>query len=245
MTRRSARSASPSCSRTATSGSPAPTAHAWSDWSSPARDMPSVVEQRDDLTRFGVPIEGFRHPAPDILESWSDRLSRGSSDTQASATCWSSCHQRSRPRHRRGRQHGLRAAAPRHHRQGAEPRRPAPRRRRGRALTGAPTLGRRGGVRRRTESRLTRRHTEEQRIARRLLPRQVALREVRIAEHQVTEFVPVARPALCRRRDRHGAVRDERHHQQREIPLACARSRPSIPPHPTRVPVLRRHSPRQ
>jgi len=38
--------------------------------------MPSVVEQRDDLTRFGVPIEGFRHPAPDILESWSDRLAR-------------------------------------------------------------------------------------------------------------------------------------------------------------------------
>ncbi|MFJ2503257.1 recombinase family protein [Microbacterium sp. NPDC087592] len=39
-------------------------------------DMPSVVEQRADLTRFGVPIEGFRHPAPDILESWSDRLTR-------------------------------------------------------------------------------------------------------------------------------------------------------------------------
>ncbi|PRB57549.1 recombinase family protein [Microbacterium sp. MYb45] len=39
-------------------------------------DMPSVVEQRADLTRFGVPIEGFRHPAPDVLESWSDRLSR-------------------------------------------------------------------------------------------------------------------------------------------------------------------------
>jgi hypothetical protein len=38
--------------------------------------MPSVVQQRDDLTRFGVPIHGFRHPAPDILESWSDRLSR-------------------------------------------------------------------------------------------------------------------------------------------------------------------------
>lgn len=38
--------------------------------------MPSVVEQRDDLTRFGVAIDGFRHPAPDILESWSDRLSR-------------------------------------------------------------------------------------------------------------------------------------------------------------------------
>ncbi|KJQ53338.1 dehydrogenase [Microbacterium sp. SA39] len=38
--------------------------------------MPSVTEQREDLTRFGVPIEGFRHPAPDILESWSDRLGR-------------------------------------------------------------------------------------------------------------------------------------------------------------------------
>ena len=42
-----------------------------------ARDgMPPVVEQRDDLTRFGVPIEGFRHPAPDILETWEDRLNR-------------------------------------------------------------------------------------------------------------------------------------------------------------------------
>ncbi|MFJ2370776.1 dehydrogenase [Microbacterium sp. NPDC087665] len=38
--------------------------------------MPPVVQQRDDLTRFGVPIEGFRHPAPDILESWGDRLAR-------------------------------------------------------------------------------------------------------------------------------------------------------------------------
>jgi DNA invertase Pin-like site-specific DNA recombinase len=38
--------------------------------------MPSVVQQRDDLTRFGVPIEGFRHPAPDILESWTDRIGR-------------------------------------------------------------------------------------------------------------------------------------------------------------------------
>ncbi len=42
-----------------------------------ARDgMPPVVQQRDDLTRFGVPIEGFRHPAPDILETWGDRLAR-------------------------------------------------------------------------------------------------------------------------------------------------------------------------
>lgn len=39
-------------------------------------DLPSVVQQREDLTRFGVPIEGFRHPAPDILESWELRLQR-------------------------------------------------------------------------------------------------------------------------------------------------------------------------
>lgn len=38
--------------------------------------LPSVVQQREDLTRFGVPIEGFRHPAPDILESWTDRIGR-------------------------------------------------------------------------------------------------------------------------------------------------------------------------
>ncbi|MFG6402250.1 MULTISPECIES: dehydrogenase [unclassified Microbacterium] len=38
--------------------------------------MPSVTEQRDDLSRFGVPIEGFRHPAPEILEEWSGRLAR-------------------------------------------------------------------------------------------------------------------------------------------------------------------------
>ena len=39
-------------------------------------DMPSVVEQREELTRFGVPIEGFRHPAPETLESWEQRLVR-------------------------------------------------------------------------------------------------------------------------------------------------------------------------
>ncbi|WP_193597775.1 recombinase family protein [Microbacterium sp. YJN-G] len=38
--------------------------------------MPSVTQQRDDLARFGVPIEGFRHPAPEILETWGDRLAR-------------------------------------------------------------------------------------------------------------------------------------------------------------------------
>ncbi len=39
-------------------------------------DMPSVTVQRDELTRFGVPIEGFRHPAPETLESWEERLVR-------------------------------------------------------------------------------------------------------------------------------------------------------------------------
>ncbi len=39
-------------------------------------DMPSVVQQRNDLTLFGVPIDGFRHPAPETLESWSERLTR-------------------------------------------------------------------------------------------------------------------------------------------------------------------------
>lgn len=39
-------------------------------------NMPSVVQQRDDLTRFGVPIEGFRHPAPEIMETWEQRLDR-------------------------------------------------------------------------------------------------------------------------------------------------------------------------
>ncbi|WP_375386231.1 recombinase family protein [uncultured Microbacterium sp.] len=39
-------------------------------------DMPSIKTQRDELTRFGVPIEGFRHPAPETLESWEERLTR-------------------------------------------------------------------------------------------------------------------------------------------------------------------------
>lgn len=38
--------------------------------------LPSVVQQREDLSKFGVEIEAFRHPAPDVLESWSDRLTR-------------------------------------------------------------------------------------------------------------------------------------------------------------------------
>ena len=39
-------------------------------------DMPSIVDQRDTLAAFGVPIEGFRHPAPESGESWSERLTR-------------------------------------------------------------------------------------------------------------------------------------------------------------------------
>lgn len=38
--------------------------------------MPSIIEQREQLTAFGVPIEGFRHPAPNVAESWEDRLNR-------------------------------------------------------------------------------------------------------------------------------------------------------------------------
>ena len=34
-------------------------------------DLPSVIAQRDALAQFGVPIEGFRHPAPETGESWS------------------------------------------------------------------------------------------------------------------------------------------------------------------------------
>ena len=39
-------------------------------------DMPSVTTQRAQLTHFGVMIEGFRHPAPETLESWEVRLVR-------------------------------------------------------------------------------------------------------------------------------------------------------------------------
>lgn len=39
-------------------------------------DLPSVIAQRDALAEFGVPIEGFRHPAPETGESWAERLTR-------------------------------------------------------------------------------------------------------------------------------------------------------------------------
>ena len=53
-----------------------------------ARDgMPPVVEQRDDLTRFGVPIEGFRHPAPETSRSWEERLDPALRHASRAATC--------------------------------------------------------------------------------------------------------------------------------------------------------------
>lgn len=39
-------------------------------------DLPSVIAQRDALADFGVPIEGFRHPAPETGENWEERLTR-------------------------------------------------------------------------------------------------------------------------------------------------------------------------
>ena len=39
-------------------------------------DLPSVIAPRDAFGVFGVPIEGFRHPAPETGESWSERLTR-------------------------------------------------------------------------------------------------------------------------------------------------------------------------
>lgn len=39
-------------------------------------DMPSIAVQRETLADFGVPIAGFRHPAPETGESWIERLTR-------------------------------------------------------------------------------------------------------------------------------------------------------------------------
>lgn len=39
-------------------------------------DLPSVVEQRNDLARFGVAILDFKHPAPEHPETWEQRLGR-------------------------------------------------------------------------------------------------------------------------------------------------------------------------
>ena len=39
-------------------------------------DMPSVVEQRNDLAGFGVAILDFKHPAAEAPETWEQRLGR-------------------------------------------------------------------------------------------------------------------------------------------------------------------------
>ena len=42
----------------------------------PRDDMPPIVEQRNDLTRFGVQILDFRYPTPEAPEPWEQRLAR-------------------------------------------------------------------------------------------------------------------------------------------------------------------------
>lgn len=42
----------------------------------PRDDMPPIVEQRNDLARFGVAILDFRYPTPEVPESWEQRLAR-------------------------------------------------------------------------------------------------------------------------------------------------------------------------
>jgi hypothetical protein len=42
----------------------------------PRDDMPPIIEQRNDLTLFGVHILDFRYPTPDAPESWEQRLAR-------------------------------------------------------------------------------------------------------------------------------------------------------------------------
>jgi hypothetical protein len=39
-------------------------------------DMPSVVEHRNDLARFGVGILDFKHPAPEGAATWEQRFGR-------------------------------------------------------------------------------------------------------------------------------------------------------------------------
>lgn len=39
-------------------------------------DMPPVVEQRNDLARFGVALLDFKHPAPEGTVSWEQRFGR-------------------------------------------------------------------------------------------------------------------------------------------------------------------------
>ena len=46
-------------------------------------DMPSVVEQRNDLARFGVGILDFKHPAPEGSATWEQRFGRSFETLQA------------------------------------------------------------------------------------------------------------------------------------------------------------------
>lgn len=39
-------------------------------------DMPPVVEQRNDLARFGVALLDFKHPAPEGTVTWEQRFGR-------------------------------------------------------------------------------------------------------------------------------------------------------------------------
>ncbi len=39
-------------------------------------DMPSILQQREDLSAFGVQILDFKFPAPETLETWEQRLGR-------------------------------------------------------------------------------------------------------------------------------------------------------------------------
>ena len=45
--------------------------------------MPSVVEQRNDLARFGVRILDFKHPAPESASTWEQRFGRSFETLQA------------------------------------------------------------------------------------------------------------------------------------------------------------------
>ncbi len=85
-------------------------------------DMPSVVEQRDELTRFGVPIEGFRHPCarnpgvvagaarPAVRDAPRRRCARRDERARVGA------------QHRRGDPYGGRTPPARRRREGAQPR---------------------------------------------------------------------------------------------------------------------------
>jgi hypothetical protein len=75
-TRSEAPSASRSLSATGTGGRRHPRVRDWSGSSVARDDIPSVVEQRNDLARFGVAILDFKHPAPEDAATWEQRFGR-------------------------------------------------------------------------------------------------------------------------------------------------------------------------